>query len=243
MAVEHAGKHQPRHRDAGLVRPAEAPPHLEARFLLRRIVRHRGGARRMQPDRQVVRGHRGKHRLEALLVERMARDVGEDLDAARAELSDRALGFLQRAIHIVERHRGDEGRKAPRVRGAQLRHRVVGDARELRRGLALRDLLQRRVGQRDHLRVVADLVHLGKAQIEIEQLLHAAQPRADVLQPGRDARHLPEEAIRENVRVDVEDHRPSVLILRPRRIALRRMAASSVSVAMLRDACFARSSA
>src|SRR5215216_7007201 len=95
MAVEHAGEYKPRHRNAGFVGPAEAPPHLEARFLLGRVVRHRGGARGMQPDRQVISGHSGEYRSEALLVERMASDVGEDLDAARTQRFDRALSLRE----------------------------------------------------------------------------------------------------------------------------------------------------
>ena len=69
----------------------------------------------------------------------------------------------------------------------QLRHGVVRDARELLRGPALRDFFERGVGQRDDLPVVAERIHLGETHLEIEQLLHPAQPRADVLQLRRNA--------------------------------------------------------
>src|SRR6266496_2152516 len=63
------------------------------------------------------------------------------------------------------------------------------------------DLLPRRTGQRDDLPVVAERVHFGETQVETQPPLHTAQPRADVLQLGRDARHLAEERIRKDVRV------------------------------------------
>jgi hypothetical protein len=45
----------------------------------------------VNPDRQVPFCHRGKKRLEFGAVERLAVDVRIELDAARAELVDRAL--------------------------------------------------------------------------------------------------------------------------------------------------------
>ena len=53
--------------------------------------------------------------------------------------------------------------------------------------------------------VVAELVHLAEALVEIEQLLDAAQPRPDIAEPRRDAVHLLEERVREDVAVDVDD--------------------------------------
>ena len=74
-------------------------------------------------------------------------------------------------------------------------------------GLALGDVLDRRIGQRDDLAVVAELVHLAEARVEIEQLCHAAQPLADVLELRRDLGHLLEKAVREDVAVDVDGGR------------------------------------
>ena len=47
----------------------------------------------MQPDRQVELGHDGEHRLELRQVERLARIRRVDLDAAGAQLLDRAPRF------------------------------------------------------------------------------------------------------------------------------------------------------
>src|SRR5436190_586985 len=55
VPVVDAVEHQAAHGDRGLVGPAEAPPHLEARARLAGVVRHARRARRVQPDRQVVR--------------------------------------------------------------------------------------------------------------------------------------------------------------------------------------------
>ena len=206
MAVEQPAENEPRHRHRGLVGPPEAPPHLVARLLLRRVVRHAGGARRMQPDRQVVAGERREYRRKARLIERVPGDVGENLNAARAQRLDRALGFRERPVHVVERDGRDKGREAVGMARAEFRHGIVGDARERLCGRALRDVLDRRVGQRDHLPVVARGIHLAEAGVEIEQLGHAAQPRADVLEPGRDPAHLRKEAVGQDVGIDVDRH-------------------------------------
>ena len=90
----------------------------------------------MQPDRPVELGHGREDRLEAGIVERLARDVGEDLDAAGTELADRAPRFLHGALDVGQRDRGDEAGKRLGVLRAQFRHGVVADARELEPGLA-----------------------------------------------------------------------------------------------------------
>ena len=159
----------------------------------------------MQPDRQVELRHGREDRLEGRIVERLAGDIGEDLDAAGAELVDRAPRLLHRALDVGHRHGRDEGREALGMARAQLRHGVVADARQVEAGLAGGEILDRRVGQRDDLAVVAELVHLAKALVEIEQLLDAAQPRPDIAEPRRNAVHLLEELVREDVTVDVDD--------------------------------------
>ena len=90
--------------------------------------------------------------------------------------------------------------------GAKLGHRIVGDLCQVVRHLALGNVLDRRVGQRDDLPVFADLVHVAEAQVEVEQLAHAAQPLAHVAELGRAALQLLEEPVREDVGVDVDDH-------------------------------------
>jgi len=137
----------------------------------------------------------------------MSRDVGENLHAARAERLDRAFGFLDRSIHIVERHDCDKSRESIGMLPAKLRHRIVSDLRKLSRNLALRDVLYRRIGKRDDLPVVAELIHLLEPQIEIEQLFHRAQPLAHVAELGRAALKLLEKPVRKDMRVDVDDHR------------------------------------
>jgi hypothetical protein len=55
----------------------------------------------------------------------------------------------------------------------EFRHGVIGDPRQCRDILSRADVLDRRIGQRDHLSVVADLVHLAKARIQIDSLVTA----------------------------------------------------------------------
>jgi hypothetical protein len=87
----------------------------------------------------------------------------------------------------------------------KLGHGVVADAREVQPDLAGGKVLDRRVRQRDDLAVVAELVHLAEALVEIEQLFDAAQPRGDVAEARRDAVHLLEELVGEDVTVDIDD--------------------------------------
>jgi hypothetical protein len=69
------------------------------------------------------------------------------------------------------------------------------------------DVFDRRVGQRDDLAVVAELIHLPEARVEIEQLGNLLEPLAHVLEIGRGVGHLLEIALREDVAEDVDDRR------------------------------------
>jgi len=59
--------------------------------------------------------------------------------------------------------------------------------------------------QTKYLAVIAELVHLAKALVEIKQLFDPTQARPDIAEARRDAVHLLEECIREDVTVDVDD--------------------------------------
>src|SRR5262249_17315059 len=147
------------------------------------------------PDRQIELRHGRENRLEGFFVERPAGHAGEDLDAAGAELVDRAPCLLYRAVHVRHRERGDEGREARGMARGELRLGVVADAREVQPDLAGGKVLDRRIRQRDDLAVVAELVHLAEALVKIEQLFYPAPPRPDVAGPRRDAVHLLEELL------------------------------------------------
>ena len=76
---------------------------------------------------------------------------------AGAKLIDGALGFLDRAHDVGEAERGDKTGEAVGMLCAKLRHRIVGDARQ-GKALARRgDILDRWIGQRDDLPVIAEL--------------------------------------------------------------------------------------
>ena len=75
----------------------------------------------MEPDRQVVFFYAALEDREELgIIERPAVDVGEDLDAFRAELADRIVHFRDGRGHVVQRQRGDERRKIFRMRRLSL---------------------------------------------------------------------------------------------------------------------------
>src|ERR1043166_10328768 len=90
---------------------------------------------------------------------------------------------------------------------AQLGHGVVGDTRQLEADLALGDVLDRRIGQRDHLAIVAEGVHLAEALVEVEQFGHHAQALAEILELRRDLGHLGKETLRIDMGVDVDQRR------------------------------------
>ena len=84
--VEKSGIDQPRHAGRGLVGPAEAEPDLVLGRLLAGVVGKIRAAHRMHPDRQIVLDHAPEDRPEFRRAQRLAGDIGEDLDAARAEV-------------------------------------------------------------------------------------------------------------------------------------------------------------
>ena len=127
------GEDQPRHRRARVVRPAERPPDLELRSILRLEVGHVGAAIGMEPDRQVVRRHRLEERQELGRRNRLAGDVREDLESARVQLVDGAMQFAERRIRIGERQRRDERGEAIGILPHQLRHAIVGRLRQINR--------------------------------------------------------------------------------------------------------------
>ena len=205
IAVEEPGEHHPHHGHRGIVGPAEAPPHLEPGLLLRRVIRHAGGARRMQPDRKVELRHGGEDRLEGRIVERPACHAGENLHTAGAEFLHRAPRLFDRTLNVRHRQRGDERRKALGMTRTQFGHGVIADPRQVQADIAGRKVFDRRVRQRDDFAIIAELVHLAEALIEIEQLFDAPQPRRDIAQPRRNAAHLLGELLRHDVAIDVDD--------------------------------------
>ena len=78
-------------------------------------------------------------------------------------------------------------------------------ARQRQPGAAGGEILDRRIGQRDHLAVIAELVHLAKARVEIVDLGHAAQPRRDIAELRRGLVHLLEIALRRDVAVKIDE--------------------------------------
>ena len=89
--------------------------------------------------------------------------------------------------------------------GAQLGHGIIADPRQFEADIAGRKVLDRRVRQRDDLAIIAELVHLAEALIEVEQLFDAAQPRRDISQARRNATHLLGKLLRHDVAVDVDN--------------------------------------
>jgi hypothetical protein len=205
IAVEQAAEDDARHRDRRLVRPAETPPHLVTRFRFAGVIAHVGRARRMHPDRQIMARHGGEDRLKLGQIKRLASDVGENLDAARAKLRHRAVDFDKRAVNVQHRDGCCERREAIWMLRAQFRHAIVADAGEARGILRPAHIFERWVGQRDHLTIVRPRpVHETEAHIEIMDRLHRVHARADVAQLRRGLRQFGEETLRHDVGVNID---------------------------------------
>ena len=121
----------------------------------------------MHPDRQVVRHHALKYRAELGRRERLARDVGEDLNAARAEAGHGTIDLGQRGVDIIHGQRCDESRESIGVPTAELGEGVVRQPRELRRLLGGGNELERRVGEREHLLQAVEFVEQGEPRIDV----------------------------------------------------------------------------
>ena len=76
---------------------------------------------------QVVLGHPREDRQEFRRIERLAGDVGEDLDAEKAERVDRPFGFGNRRVDVGHRQARACTDEAIGMSGDERRHLVVGD--------------------------------------------------------------------------------------------------------------------
>ena len=112
------------------------------------------------------------------------------------------LGFGR----IVHRQAGDEGGKPLRIAAHQLRHRVVGDARQAGRDIGTAESFQRRRSHRDHLAVFSETVHHSKAKVQIEEHRNISDPLPHVLEVRRGFKTTPERELREDVTEDIDFH-------------------------------------
>ena len=135
--------------------------------------------------------------LPAMLVKIWMPPAPSSLTARRASFTEPSTSVIDSAATKVGKRSGCRAHSSAMASlpiRARLRPVVAGGK-----------VLDRRIRQRDDLAVVAELVHLAEALVEVEQLFHAAQARADIAEPRRNAIHLLEELVREDVAVDVDD--------------------------------------
>ncbi len=167
----------------GLVGPAEGPPQAIVGPALGRIVGPRRAARRVQPHGAAGLLQPGEQRLEARIVERDAQDVGVQLGTQRAELGQGAVELARGLLDVAHRQCGRKADEAVWKPPHQVRHRVIGEAGQLRRDGRRPDLFQRWHGQHQDLGVRAG----GR---DLRDGVHRAPPRVQVGQhriEGEDA--------------------------------------------------------
>ena len=159
----------------------------------------------MHPDRQVVGHHALKYRAKVWGRERLARDVGEDLNTARAQTGHGTIDLGQRGVDIVHGQRCDEGRESIGVPAAELGEQVVREARELRRLVGRSNELERRIGEREHLLQALELVEQGEPRIDVPQGLEAGK-RGERHMAGNDGAEAIEIRLRHEMVEDVDHH-------------------------------------
>ena len=173
--VENSRIDQPRHGGRGLVGPAEAEPDFVLRFLLAGVVGKLRGAHRMHPHGELVRRHALEHRAEFCGRQRLAGNIGENLDPARTEFLHGAVGLLDRSLDVVHRQRSDERREMIGMPAANLGQRVVGHPHQVRRPVRRADQLGRRVGQRQHVLHLAEFIDQCAARVDVPQRPEAGE--------------------------------------------------------------------
>ena len=203
--VEQPRVDQARHARRSLIRPAEAEPDLRLGRLLAGIVGKIRASHRMHPDRQVVRRHSLEDRAKLGFRQRPARDIGEDLDAARAEGGHRTIDLGERRLDIVHGERCNERRESVGMPAAKLRERVVREARERWRLVGRSNELERRVGEREHLLQAIELVEQGKPRIDVPQRLQAGKS-GERHMAGNDGAEAIEIRLRHEMIEDVDHH-------------------------------------
>ena len=165
--------------------------------------------------------------LPAMLVKIWMPAAPSSLTARRASLTEPSTSV------ITPPRRRSESAAGWRAHNSAMASLPI--ARQLEADGAGREVLDRRVRQRDDLAVVAELVHLAKALVEIEQLLHAAQPRRRCCRAAARCGSSPGRILRDDVAVDVDDgiighgvpHRPSATEERSVALHLRGRARAS----------------
>ena len=129
----------------------------------------------MHPDRQVVRRHALEYRAEFGSRERLAGDIGEDLDAARAKAGHGTIDLGKRGVDIVHGKRRNEGGEPIGMPAAEFGECVVREPRELGRLVGRSNELERRIGKRQHLLQAVELVEQGEPRIDVPQCLQAGK--------------------------------------------------------------------
>ena len=175
--VKQARVDQARHAGGRLVGPTEREPDLVLRRTLGRVVGELRAAHRMDPDRQIVRDHAGEDRTILGIAQRRAGHVGEDLDSLGAKLADGAVDLRERGLDVVHRQRCDERRETVRVAAAELGQSVIGHARQIRRLRRTAQIFERRIGEREHLLQVAELIEEFEPRIDIPKRAQARKGR------------------------------------------------------------------
>ena len=158
----------------------------------------------MQEDRFAEAFQPFENREERRVVERAAVDVGMDLRAAGVEFGNRAVDLLHRFVGVVHRQAQQEAREPVGVGAADRGHAVIRDPGERRGLIGPAQDVDGRLGHRDDLLVVAELVEQTQPRVHVPQRVDGAPPGYRAL--GHGLRQCLDEHLGKDVIENVELH-------------------------------------
>src|ERR1017187_9569822 len=138
-------------------------------MLFASVVGEVWAAHRMHPDRQVKFRHASEQRPELGQAERLSGNIGEYLDATRAQFAYGTVGLGECGLHVVHRQCGDESRKGPRVLATNVCECVVGNTGKLWRRVRWAHQFKRWIRKRKNLLNAIELVEKSQARFHIDQ--------------------------------------------------------------------------
>ena len=167
----------------------------------------------MQPDRLAEFVHLLEERAVFRSVERLVGDVGVNLHAQRAELLDGALGLAGAGIGRGQRDLRHPAGEVVGILGADFHEAVIDDLAVLGALLRRGEGLQRRHRVGENLRVVLELVDDLEPHVEIVQRRDAAHALADVGEIAGGLAHRLGEFFRNEMRIGIDSHTGSPVVL------------------------------
>src|SRR6516164_6302377 len=179
-AVHDAGKDEPRHRGAGLERPADHAANFVFRRRLAAVVRHFARADRMQQDRLARLLDDLVDWEKLVLVDGGAVHIGVQLDRVGA-VRQNALGLLGRRRGRVHGQRGGVADEAVGIFGDHLGKPVIAEPRPFGRMIGSGEPVDCRHAEADDLGVIGKGIDDPQPLLDVVERRNSPHPFAQIL--------------------------------------------------------------